>query len=250
MEYKNLLVSGNSFTQDGIGGLPPTKNSDGGNSFLDQGQGHVSTPGSWASIVAQSLKVQSFVNLAASSHSNILVANSLRHVLSNFNYSIQDTLVLFNLSIGSRLDIPCEFDHPDVSKYIPWDKNILPHSYLDRSSKAYKFCEKNIGIDIVKSLGYAQIDFLFNWLEANHYCYYFLLTNTDDLEDQDLTKIIAPRQNRLIEINPGLAMYEYGQISGNNKENNYHPDQNGREDIAHQVIKYISKKHANSAYLS
>ena len=241
MIFKNLVVSGNSFTQDGIGGCPPTENSVGGCSFIDQGQGAVSQPASWASIVAQLLNVQSFVNLAASSHSNTLVANTLRYVLQNFNYSPENTLVLFNCSIATRLDIPCEFDHPDASNFIPWDKTLFPHSYLDRDCKIYKTFEKNIGIDTIKSIGYTQIDFLFNWLEANKYQYYFLLTDTEDLKDPEFLKIVESRRDRLIEINPGIGMWEYGQISGNNTVNNYHPDAVGRQDIALQVVKYVAK---------
>lgn len=241
MKYKNLLVSGNSFTQDGIGGLPPIKNSPGGCSFNNQGQDYIATPASWASILAQLLNVQSFVNLAASSHSNILVANTIRHVLSSNNYSPDDTLVVFNISIANRLDVPCEFDHPNASEFIPWTEYLFPHSYLDRDSKIYKSFEKNIGIDTAKTLGYAQLDFLFNWLEANGYTYYFLLTDTEDLKDAEFCKMIENRQDRFIQINPGIAMWEYGQISGNNTINNYHPDEIGRQDIARQVVKHIAK---------
>lgn len=241
MKYKNLLVSGNSFTQDGIGGLPPGNNTEGGCSYIDQGQGHVSTPYSWAGYVAQLLGVKSCVNLAASSHSNILVANTIRHVLSTFNYSPENTLVLFNVSIANRLDVPCEFDHPNASKFIPWTQELFPHTYLDRDCKIYKSFEKNIGIDTAKTLGYTQLDFLFNYLEANGYTYYFLLTDTNDLKDKEFCKMIQTRQDKFIKINPGIAMWEYGQESGNNTENHYHPDEAGRQDIAQQVVNYIIK---------
>ena len=61
MDVRHLVVSGNSFTQDGIGGVPPTVNGEGGCSFGPEGNRTV--PGSWAGYVAQKLQKVNGINI-------------------------------------------------------------------------------------------------------------------------------------------------------------------------------------------
>lgn len=239
MQIKNLVVSGNSFTQDGIGGVPPTSESPGGCSFVDSGETPPSDPQSWASLLAQKLKVQSFINLAACSHGNVMIANSIRSLISKFCYTPDDTLVIFHFSFASRLDVPCEFSHPDSSKFIPWDEQLIEHTYLDRSSKTFHSIAKNIGLDIVESLGYAQMDFLCNWLERKQFNYLMLLTEANDLHNHQFKLLLKDRESKLIKLDPGPGLLEYASLSGNNTENNYHLDAKGRSYVANFLYDYI-----------
>jgi hypothetical protein len=241
MHIQHLLIGGNSFTQDSIGGVPPDvkKNSNGGCSFIFQGQTEkISEPRSWASLLAKELEVQSFVNTAASSHGNILIAQSLRWMLDNYNYNPANTLVLFNVSMPTRLDIPCEFENPNASHYVPWSRDLIPYTYLRRDSKTYQTIEKQVGLDIVPDLSWAELDFLSCYLEHRGYNYYFLLTE-NYLDDEKFCRWAVNRRSRLIEITPGTGMCEFAAITGHNTENGYHPDAQGREIIKNQVKQFL-----------
>lgn len=241
MKIQNLLMGGNSFTQDGIGGCPPSPASQGGCSFLDQGQTHVAEPRSWASMLAQELAVQSFVNTAAASHGNILIAQSLRWILKQFPYDPAVTMVMFNVSIPMRLDIPCEFDHPDASPRVPWQRDLIPHTYLHRESRTHRDIEKQVGLDIVPALGWAELDFLAHYLEHRGFEYCFLLTE-NYLDDPGFREWVLDRQHRLITLDPGVGLTEFARESGHNTENGYHPDAQGRRIVVDRVREFLSQR--------
>lgn len=243
MKIQNLLVSGTSLTQDGLGGCPPTDHTLGGCSYIDQGQEvQVAIPKTWAGLVAKNLNVQSFVNMAAGSHGNFLIAKSLWSMLSRFHYDPSNSLILFNISIAPRLDIPCEFDHPDVSSYVHWGPDFCSHSYLSRTSRSFEKIAKEVGLDIVENLGYAQLDFLFNYLENRHYQYFFLLAEEKDLEHETFLRMIELRRHRLITLDPGPGLLEFASILGHNTQDGHHPDSMGHEIISQQVTKYICEQ--------
>lgn len=238
MHIKHLLVGGNSFTQDGIGGVPPTERSDGGCSYLDQGGYIPSRPNSWASWVAKNLNVTSFVNTAAASHGNFLICDALIYMLSNYQYKPEDTFVLFNISIPERLDFFCEFSHPDFSKFIPWSKDLIPFGYITRESSSKRFVEKTAGLDLIPLMGWQKIVALVNFLENKKFQYAFLTTE-DYTNDKNFQQLIQGREDKFISLEPGVGMLEWGQLTGLNTENNYHPDDAGRQVIADVVCKWI-----------
>lgn len=238
MNFKNLIVSGNSFTQDGIGGYPPTLNGDGGCSFCDDDDYKSSVPKSWASSVANKLQITSFVNTASASHGNFLIADTILHLLTTYRYTPKDTLVIFNISMPTRLDIPCEFTNPDVSEFVPWNESLVPFSYLNRTSRVHRTIEKNIGLDLVPIMSWQKINFLCNWLENQKYSYLFLTTENYNSENQ-FQQIVNPRKNLFIELDPGVGLAEWASLTNNNTENNYHPDKKGRELISDLVIEKI-----------
>ena len=53
MKLKNIVVSGCSFSADALGGLPPTKDYSGGNSFREDPDYTTSVPTTWASFLAK-----------------------------------------------------------------------------------------------------------------------------------------------------------------------------------------------------
>jgi hypothetical protein len=241
MRIENLLIGGNSFTQDGVGGCPPTSNSMGGCSFIDQGQGSVSQPASWAGMLAQRLHVQSLVNMAAASHGNILIAESLRSVLERYQYPRHNTLIMFNISIAMRLDVPCEFDNPAASPRVPWNHDLCAHTYLHRESRQHRAIERQVGLDIVPGLGYSALDFLFNYLENRGYVYAFMLTEHHDLDDTRFQKLLQGREDRMLELTPGPGLHDFATKSGYNTENGYHPDATGKALIVDQILEYLSR---------
>jgi hypothetical protein len=238
MKFTNLIVGGNSFTQDGVGGCPPTLNSVGGCSFCNDENYKSATPKSWASWVAKKLQVKSFVNTASSSHGNFLIADTILYLLTNYQYTPNNTLVIFNISMPTRLDIPCEFTHPDVSKFLPWNENLIPFAYLDRTCRSYKNIEKNIGLDLVPLMSWQKIDFLCNWLENQKYNYLFLTTENHN-NVKEFQQIVNPRRNLFIDLDPGVGLLEWSALTKNNTKNNYHPDEKGRELISDLVIEKI-----------
>ncbi len=142
LNYKNLISGGCSFTANGIGGCPPTQDSAGGCSFIDDPNFKVLNPRSWSGFLSTLLNVKSFVNVASSSHGIVLTVNSIIELLNRFNYSPENTLIVFNITEPGRLDVPCDFDHPDKCKWIPWSQDLIPYSYIDRMCNFNKLCEK------------------------------------------------------------------------------------------------------------
>jgi hypothetical protein len=238
MDFKNLIISGNSFSQDGIGGCPPTPNTAGGCSFCGDENYKATVPKSWSSQVANKLKVTSFINTASSSHGNFLIADTILHLLTTYQYTPKNTLVIFNISMPTRLDVPCEFTNPDISKFLSWNKSLIPFAYLNRTSRVYQTIEKNIGLDIIPTMSWQKIDFLCNWLENQKYRYLFLTTENYNSE-REFRQIMAPRKNLFIELDPGVGLLEWSALTENNTENNYHPDEKGRGLISDLVIEKI-----------
>jgi hypothetical protein len=132
--FQNLISGGCSFTYDGIGGVPPSAAESGGNSFVPDVSYEVREPNTWASRIAQQFRPRSFVNVAASSHGNILTALAIQYLLDNYDYRPENTLILFNITDPCRLDIPCEHTNNESSKYVPWSSEIIPFSFLSMAS--------------------------------------------------------------------------------------------------------------------
>jgi hypothetical protein len=239
MRFKNLLVSGCSFTQDGIGGCPPTVDSAGGCSFIDTGDGNPAQPRSWAGHLAKRLNVNSLVNTAASSHGNILVANSLLDCVNQFLYKPNETLIVVNLSEPWRLDLPCSYDHVDCDHVnIPWNQSLIPYSYLGRNKKIMVQLEKNIGFDQIEHFTSNTVEFLFNFLVNQKIKFYFLTMN--DFSQTRLQKVIDKFDSCHVRLIPGKSMIEYCKITDNCvSADNLHPSIDAHEKIADQVYDYI-----------
>jgi len=246
--YKNLLVSGCSFSQDfwlnGIGGEPPDKISPGDCVYITDPKFSVELPRSWPGFLARKLQVTSLVNVAASSHGNMLIAHSILECINKFNYTPEDTLVVINISEPWRLDLPCEYDHPEVDKkYIPWNQSFLPYSYLntqDESATISKL-KKNIGFEQIGTVSSNSIDFLFNFLQNKKIDFYFLLMN--DFDNTALKPVIERFNKHLIELTPGANMISFGQLTKTYvSESNWHLGIEGSMKVANQIYRHIKSK--------
>ena len=239
--YKHLLVSGCSFTSDGIGGLPPSLSSDGGCSFANDPEFIPRHSNSWAGFLALKLNVTSLVNTAAAGHGNILIANSILECLNRFNYSSTDTLVIVNISDPARFDAPCAYDHPEVdNKNIPWDYTLLPYSYMNRNNKIIKDIEKNIGIDQIEYLTTNYVEFLFTLLENRNIDFYFLIMN--DFNNSYLTTVFDKFDRHFIKLNPGISMIQFCQQTNSTvSADDYHPNIVGHKQIANILYTHINQ---------
>jgi hypothetical protein len=249
MRFKNLLVSGCSFTQDGIGGSPPTNNLPGGCSFIDDDAYVAAQPKSWASFLAKKLKVTSMMNTATSNHGNILIANSILECINRFSYNPEETLVVVGLTEPWRLDLPCSYEHPDADcGYIPWDQTLIPYSYLDRRKKLVIQFEKNIEFTQIEYFTSNAVEFLFNFLENKKIAFYFLIMN--NCQQTRLQSVIDKFQNHFIKLSPGSSMLEYCQLTNSQiSKDDYHPNFEAHKKIADQVYDYIVKNEIHMSVL-
>ena len=239
-QYKNLLVSGCSFSSDGVGGTPPAGISDGGCSFIKDTDYASAEPGSWAGFLAQKLKVSSLVNTAASSHGNNLIANSILECLSRFQYNPVDTLVVMNISEPGRLDLPCAYDHPDAdTQNIPWDHTLIPYSYLAMNSEIIKNTKKQVGLEQIEQLTSNSVEFLFNFLTNQQIDFFFLTMN--NFNDSCLSAVLNKFSNHYVQLIPGPSMYEYCQQTKTYRSKaDGHPSNLGHKQIADIVYEQIS----------
>lgn len=250
-QYKNLIASGCSFTSNGMGGVPPTDTSQGGCSYIDDlAQAIVgeksylaSTPDSWAGFLAQKLNVTSMINTASGSHGNMLIVHTLLEILNKFPYHPEHTLIVFNLSDPSRLDLPCEFNCVDADHdNILWTKNIIDHSYLKMSNDAHKINEikRLMGINQIEKFTSNAVELLFTLLEHRKYNFYFMMM-ANYIDNQYLGPVIEKYKDRLIGLNPGLSMIDFCQITNNCiSKFDKHPNINGHKLIADAVYSHIN----------
>lgn len=239
---KNIITAGCSFTSDGIGGTPPSKKYNGNSSFgLYEGI-EPAVPNSWASWIAKKLQPPSFVNLASASHGNILIAHSIIDLLSKFNYSFNDTLILLNLTSFYRYDIPCEFDNPDASPFVPWSSEIIPYTFYHMNSKKYLSLSREIDLATVEEISSNHINFLFNFLSNNRYKFYFLMMEDYFQSPPKIKNILSNFGDHLISFDKNNNMMEF--CMKNNitvSKTDHHPSKLGHKIIADIVYQHINK---------
>lgn len=171
---KNIIASGCSFTENGIGGVPPTDNLPGGAGLDTVSDLNNLTPKSWASFFVETVKPNSFVNTASGSHGNHLVSTTIIELLSRYNYKNSDTLILFNISSFFRHDFLCKHSHPDVSFRTPWTEELLDFNFLNTRSKTHKMLSDTVDIKQTVLLSKNFVKTLFEFLDNNNFKFYFL----------------------------------------------------------------------------
>jgi hypothetical protein len=237
--FKNLLISGCSFTSNGLGGLPPTKQSAGGCSYIEDPSYTVAPPGSWPGFLAQQMKITSLCNTAASSHGNILVANAILECIQRFQYLPSDTLIIFNISEPSRLDLMCAHDHPEADlENVHWGPELIPYTFVKRSSDLIKNLQKQLGFEYVERMTTNQIEFLFNFLDNKGFEFYFLTMT--DYKTSCLQNTLDKFESHFISLDPGSTMLDFCKLTNNQiSSEDIHPTENGHRLIAQQIYRRI-----------
>ena len=236
-KYKNILAGGCSFTQDGIGGAPPTSVCEGGNSFRSDVDYKVATPKSWASMVAKELNPESFTNVAVASQGIVATYTTLCDMLGKFNYPPQDTLVIFNVTRLARFDVQCEYNTDN--HYIPWTKYILDYSYYKVKTKPWKEHLVNTPIDQIEKESVKHLEKLFEYLHNNQYPFVFTLL--DDISD---LSIIQEYKAHLVPL-PHIGMLEFCR-SIDEEDGTRHPTLAGHVEVAKAANRFIQEKYINT----
>jgi hypothetical protein len=236
----HIIAGGCSFSAHGLGGIPPNPNQPtGGCSYINQGNGTAMEPNTWVGYLAQQFQVQSLANTATGGHGIILLANSILQVLSKFDYNLDRTLVVFNISDPARLDIPCGFDHANRSHQVTWNNNILTHTYLDRESSLFHNIAKNIGIDQIEVMTATALEFLFNFLENNNVKYCFMTMR--DYRNSSIGPILAKQQHHQVTFDNEPGMYEFCQQRNLIGPDRSHPSRLGHELMSQYVYQWINQ---------
>ena len=225
---KHLLVSGDSFSYSGVGGCPPTETSCGGCSYIPDPDYTAIDPTAWPGFLSLKMSVQSLVNVAAGSHGNILVSYTIFELLKKYSYTKQDTIIIFNLSDPYRLDIPCDFQDANSSEFIPWNEQLLSHSYLAMTKRPrdIKFS------DAIEKFTSQSARFLMEYLKKNEYNFYFLLMN-NYLDHKYLGPVIHEFNDHLIQLDPGPSMLEFAVKTNTTvSDEDHHPNLLGHKQIA------------------
>jgi hypothetical protein len=232
MNYKNLLASGCSFTQDGIGGVPPTSQSAGGSSFKQYANVQPAPCASWASFLSTYLNVDSFVNFATSGGGNLLTCETIISALEKYNYQIDDTLVIFNITEFTRLDIKKNWD--DKNDNIPWNSDYLDFTFTKKYDNLWRQKINELEIEEIISRSYCALEKLFKYLKVNNYSFVFTM-----MTDYSTNAIISQHTNNLVLLEPGGGMYEFCKTNNLLSDDNFHPSVQGHEQIAKQVYNFL-----------
>lgn len=237
MKVKNILASGCSFTADGLGGLPPVKDQPGGNSFREDPDYIASKPNTWASFLAKKINPDSFVNVAAPGHGNYLVSKTIIDMLQTFNYDPNNTLVIFNISDMSRMDVVCGYNIEN--DFIPWTQDILDYSFLKPRSLRWKQNLYNLDSDIKELVKYntEQLNDLFEYVDKNKYPFVFAT-----LADYTDLSLIHKYKEHYIQL-PGNGMFEFASSLDEISEDKFHPTVEGQYQISNVAYDFICKKY-------
>lgn len=216
--YKHLIVSGCSFSAGGVGGFPLE-----GCSYIIDPDYDVVEPNCYAGFLARKLNITSLVNTASGSHGNILVSETVLDLLDQYDYSNADTLVVFNLSEPSRLDISCEHG-PESSKWISWTKDILSYAYHPR-----------IVNPAMEQQTSAKVNELMSTLQSKRFNFYFMMMD-DYTNDEYLGPVINKFKDHLITFDPGPSMLQFASATGKTKSvTDAHPNLQAHEIFADTI---------------
>lgn len=238
-KYKNLLTSGCSFSAHTIGGVPPTKQSAGGCSYMPDPDYTIAEPESWPGFLARHMNITSLINVASPSHGNILVANTLLTCLQKYCYDPADTLVMFNLSDPHRFDLMCGYDHADADKqYIPWNSELIDYTFIHRESKTIVDIQKYLEWEYIEKTTSNCAELLMNYLQNKKYDFYFMTMN--NYSQTCLAPVIDRFKDHFIALDPGPSMNEYCKSTKTRiSDIDYHPNLQGHKQIADQVFRLI-----------
>jgi hypothetical protein len=244
--YKNIIAGGCSFTACDLGGLPPTDISEGVNYYSI---GTDKIPWSWTSIVARELNPQSYVNLASGGAGNLQITNTIVDLFNNYNYNVNDTLILFNLSAPTRFDLICDWYHPDKSDYTNWDKSVLPYTFLGPEKPVAQKIKKELDIDNIEKLTVNLSEMFLAWLDSKKIDYIFGLMSSlsyernEILQQKVLNNIIGPRKEKLLSFGDILYMRDYAASINQTFNDKMHPNL-----VCHKIFADLTLKKIEELY--
>lgn len=239
IEMRKVICGGCSFTQDGIGGIPPGLDHDGGNSFLSDSDYSAAQPRSWASYLAAELAATSFVNVAASGHGNILTSITIRYLIDTFSYSPSDTLVLFNVTDPARFDQMCDHESDLKSKFIPWKQSDIPFTFVNRSTDFLRTIEKQTGQRCVEHMTSMWLRCLCDYLQNLGFQFAFM-TMSDYQDVAAYQWLYDQFGDRLIELDNESNMIDFCvNQSMTVSDHDLHPSLFGHQTIATKVLEFL-----------
>ena len=249
-KYKNILAGGCSFTQDGIGGGPPTSSWAGANSFRSDVDYEVAMPKTWASMVAKELNPESFTNVAVTSQGIVATCTTICDMLEKFNYTPQDTLVIFNVTKLPRFDVQCNYNTDN--ERIPWTQDMLDYSYMKHKTKQWKEHLVNTSIEQIEKRSEEYLEKLLKYLHTNNYPFVFTL-----LHDISYLPIIQKYKAHLVPLyqnsDCGITSDGYGMLefcrSIDEEDGTRHPTLAGHIEVAKLANRFIQEKYINTQVL-
>jgi len=238
---QKIICGGCSFSHDGIGGVPPGLDHNGGNSFLHDPNFLVANPRSWTSYVAAELAADSFVNVAASGHGNILTAITIRYLLDTFPYSPSDTLVLFNVTDPARFDQICDHESHFKSAAIPWKQSDIPFAFVDRRTDFLRTIEKQTGQQCVERMTSMWLRCLCDYLKNSGFRFAFMTMS--DYQDIATYKWLYDEfLNQLIVLDDESNMIDFCVNRGMTiSDQDLHPNLFGHQTIAKKVLGFLEQ---------
>ena len=232
MKIKNIIASGCSFTSNGLGGTPPTKDNPGSNCFND----NQCVAQTWVSHLAKMIAPISFVNLGACGHGNTLISKTLIDTVAKFNYSPDNTLVLFNISSIDRLDVVCEYNTDN--KEIKWTQDILDYSFRPVYGPHWRNSLLSTeSVEDVEQQSIESLVQLFDFLNSTGYPYAF--TTMKDYTNLD---VVVQNSDHLVPL-PNVGMYEYAKSIDQIAIDGFHPSVSAHCQIAEYTLNFVKEKY-------
>jgi len=172
--------------------------------------------------------------MAAAGHGNQFVQQTIVDLLERYPYHPGNTLVLFNVTFSHRLDIPCDFRHPDRSTSVPWTADLLPYTYLSMRSKLQHSFHQHWGNSQVKHSSSLALSCLFSYLEHRKFHYRFTMA-MNHLADPAVASVLEQYREHLVMLGPYAGIREFVVDNGLTMDA-CHPTVEGHALIAREVM--------------
>jgi len=240
MQFQNLLASGCSFTQDAIGGIPPTSKTPGGCSFIDDPEYPAAPCRSWASFLSRWLNVTSFANFAGGGHGIVYTKKTIIDALEKYNYHPNNTLVIFNITSPGRFDLFCDWDSEYKSSMVYWDQTHFDYTVIEKYSPPWKDEFSKLSVDEINQRSIDALSELFTYLKTNNYQFVFTVmaefTNIPNLP------LVHKYSDHMVTFGSYQGMYEYAKANNLLLSDDLHPTTEAHKQFAKFAYDFIQKK--------
>lgn len=204
-------------------------------------------PLSWAGMLAHSLGVDIFANLAIPGGGNTAMAHNVMHFLQTKpHFSNQNSLVVFNITGVDRIDTICESDHPDTNGCFSWYKDlgtgwITEGGFQTVKSPFYGARQKHQGYAPTCVSSVLQVISLTSYLTAKQFAWYFMIMDQGVLTNSPtfFRSFLDSVQAHWIKPDGYETMLDFCQAKNLVLEDNFHPSLDGHTGLHHAVLNVI-----------
>lgn len=179
---------------------------------------------------------------------NQAIALNLIHWLENHSEITADTTtIIFNISEFDRIDMPCDYNHPNANKHFPLEDEFgfkwLTQNFVESQPPFNRLLQQNLGYDQIMFLNGMAIISLINYIENNRYNYRILMLkdfiHKKDLAPQFVQDFLQSKKDTIVNFDNHWGMHEFCKFNGLLSEDKFHPSQQANHLMAQHINEHL-----------